>query len=286
MANHQANFARVQSMQADIATNIQNSFSRTAANPFIFNPVVIPPVQKPGNVFDFHNIFINNSPGIKRIPDIGKIDIQDIFNKHGLVNNGLPKSGTGLITNTHVPKHGIDYNSIFKLHGINVINPKVPVINPTIPSVNSFNFATIFMKHPVITTVSLKPDDINTVPNIKATIPQVIKVYVNPTTVPTVSATTTPVEPDPGSPEELEDFGDMPDIDTSVDVFEPVVVAPRRHFTTGLPKRRPNYNPDTGERIDTSVDIFKPVTKNAVPMATYNDKIKLSPEVQEFLNEI
>lgn len=190
-------------------------------------------------------------------------------------------------------RHFFDFHNVFKTNNRDAVpsvpkqewngfSPKVPIINSVIPS-SSFNFATIFTNQFDRRSVFMNPFDGTTTVIQKPTVPNVVK-------LPTPTILTTPIikkiVPNPDSIEELATSAEIPedDIDTSVDIFKPVVVAPNPHSTNQIPKKKANYNPETGERIDNSVEIFRPVSKNTVPTIIYNDKLTQDPEGTELLN--
>lgn len=236
-------------LQTDLLSNLSNQIYRAATSSFSYDPV-IPAIQQPaliesGNVFDFHNVFKTLNRASVGIPAVSQQDV------------------------------------IFKLLGINPYSPKVPVINSVIPR-NWFNFAPIFTNQFDRGFVAFNPTNVMR----KPTLPNVVKVPESkpkPLTTPGIKK----MELNPDSIEELETSAEIPegDIDTSVEIFTPVVVEPNRLLTTRLPKKRPNYNPETGERIDNSVETFRPVTKNTVPTTIFNDKLTQDPEGAKLSNE-
>lgn len=235
-------------LQKDLLSNLSNKFHHAATSSFAYSPVMVPAIQQPA-LIGSGNFF----------------DFHNIFKNRDAV--GLPV----------VPKQEIDYESKFKRFGINGFSPKVSFINSGVPR-SSFDFASIFKNHFDRGIVSLNPFDGTTFVKRKPT-------------VRTPRFLTTPVmnkmEPNPDSTEDLETSAEIPEdeIDTSVDIFKPVVVAPNRNSTNTIPRKRTNYNPETGERIDNSVEIFRPVTKNTVPTTIYNDKLTRDPKGAELLNE-
>lgn len=247
---HQLLISHVSRLHKDLQSNFSNKLHVVATSSFAYNPVVVqqPALSGSDNFFDFRNA----------------------FKPHNRDELGKPA----------IPKQGLDYDAIFKLLGVNAHIPKVPVINSVIPR-SVFNFSSIFTNQFGRGSGSLNPFVSTTIVIKKPTVPNVVK----------VPASTPPVikkrERNPDSIEEIETSAEIPegDIDTSVDIFKPVVVAPNRNSTKNIPKKRTNYNPETGERIDTSVETFRPVSKNTVPTIIYNDKLKQDPASAEFLNK-